>query len=217
MKIKRTFVRETAYLKLRDSIVEGKLKPGFKLKDKELAQKMGVSRTPIREALLRLEDEGLVKTKANSSTTVSSIDLDEAEKLYSIVSCLEQLALKRAFESIGEREIQKMEQANEKLIKSLINRDQIAALDADIEFHSVYIDPASNAELKQITSLLKQKLKRIDLYYFDKVQNREESYKEHKMIIEAIRRKDLAAALKAVEKNCEESYARINPKEKYGK
>ena len=73
-KIQRKFVKEEAYTKIRNWILEGILKPGSKLKDKDLALQLGVSRTPIREALLRLEDEGFVQTKPNSSTLVSSVD-----------------------------------------------------------------------------------------------------------------------------------------------
>src|SRR5579885_2278401 len=98
-KIERTFVREEAYLKLRDWIVEGALEPGAQLRDKALAEKMGVSRTPIREALLRLEDEGLVITKPNRSTQVSPIDFHNALHLYSLVWSLEQLALRQSFAS----------------------------------------------------------------------------------------------------------------------
>ena len=77
-KIERTFVRKEAYVKLRNWILDGTLAPGAKLRDKELAEQLGVSRTPIREALLRLEDEGFVKAKPNRSTHVSSIDFHNA-------------------------------------------------------------------------------------------------------------------------------------------
>src|SRR5262245_93883 len=98
-KIQRTSVRQEAYSKLRSWILDGTLPPGSQLRDKKLAEQLGVSRTPIREALLRLEDEGLVKTKPNSSTLVSSIDFHSAFHLYSIVWTLERLALSQAFGS----------------------------------------------------------------------------------------------------------------------
>src|SRR5579872_1685527 len=107
-KIQRTFVRQEAYAKLRNWILDGTLAPGSQLRDKELAVELGVSRTPIREALLRLEDEGLVKTKPNSSTLVSSIDFHNAFHHYSIVWTLEALALSQAFGSIRDEHIQQM-------------------------------------------------------------------------------------------------------------
>lgn len=210
-KIERTFVREEAYLKLRNWIVEGTLEPGLQLRDKELAEKMGVSRTPIREALLRLEDEGLVKTSPNRSTLVCSIDSHNALHLYSIVIALEQLALKQSFESITALHIQEMSQANERLLQALKKSDRLAALEADRDFHSVCIQLSQNKELEKILSGVKYKLKRLDLYYFEKVKNTSLSYEEHLEIIAALKRKDLPAALSAVERNWKASFLRIYP------
>lgn len=209
-KIQRTFVREEAYLKLRNWIVDGTLEPGIQLRDKELATKLGVSRTPIREALLRLEDEGLVKTKPNSSTIVCPIDFHNAFQLYSIVWSLEQLALSQSFESITSDHIQLMIEANQKFLQGLNNCDRFFALEADNDFHSVYIKLSQNDELIRILSGLKYKLKRLDLYYFEKVKNADLSYDEHQEIIEALMRKDLPAALNAVAHNWKASFSRIN-------
>jgi DNA-binding GntR family transcriptional regulator len=210
-KIERTFVREEAYHKLHSWIVEGTLQPGTQLRDKELAEKMGVSRTPIREALLRLEEEGLVKTKPNSSTQVSPIDFESAFHLYSIVSSLEQLAFSQAFEFITDQSIQKMIKANEQLLKALKKGDLLAALNADIDFHSVYIQVSQNKELEKILTALKHKLKRMDLHYFKTVKEAHLSYEEHQVIIEAIKKRHLAATLKAIENNWKESFSRFNP------
>src|SRR5262245_3703602 len=103
--LKRTFVREEAYQLLRNWIVEGKRKPGQKLRDKELAEQLGASRTPIREALLRLEDEELVQTKPNSATIVSPIDSHDAYHLYSIVWSLEKLALEQSIRAITQKHV----------------------------------------------------------------------------------------------------------------
>ncbi len=209
-KIKRTFVREEAYLKLRNWIVEGTLEPGLQLRDKELAEKLGVSRTPIREALLRLEDEGLVITKPNCSTLVCQIDFENAFHFYSIVWSLEQLALSQSFEAITDKHIQLMTKANQHFLKALKNHDRLSALDADHDFHSVYIQLSKNKELEQILSRIKHKLKRMDLYYFEKVKNAHLSYEEHQEIIDALKRKDLPSALNAVVHNWRASLSRIN-------
>ena len=209
-KIQRTFVRQEAYLKLRNWILEGMLAPGMQLRDKELAAKLGVSRTPIREALLRLEDEGLVQTKPNCCTLVSSIDFHNAFHLYSIVSTLEQLALSQAFESLTDDHIQAMSEANERFLQKMKTRDRLAVLDADYQFHSVYVKLSQNTELENIISEVKTKLKRLDLYYFDKIKNAALSYEEHEQIIEALKQKNLSKAIQAVENNWKNSFARFN-------
>ena len=209
-KIQRTFVRQEAYVKLRHWILDGTFAPGKQLRDKELAEQLGVSRTPIREALLRLEDEGLVQTKPNCSTHVSSIDFHNAFHLYSIVWTLEQLALSQAFGSITDDHIQMMIAANERFLQMMKAQDRLSALDADSDFHSVYIKLSQNQELEKIISEIKHKLKRWDLYYFEKVKNATLSYEEHAHIIEALKQKDLALALRAVENNWQGSFSRFN-------
>lgn len=209
-KIERTFVRQEAYLKLRGWILDGTYKPGMKLRDKLLAEQLGVSRTPIREALLRLEDEGLVQTKPNSFTLVASIDFHNAFHLYSIVWTLETLALSQAFGSITDAHIQSMEEANDRFLQKMNAQDRFGALEADYEFHSVFVKLSQNTELEKIISEIKNKLKRLDLYYFDKIKDAALSYGEHKKIIEALKQKDLALAICAVEYNWKNSFSRFN-------
>jgi DNA-binding GntR family transcriptional regulator len=208
-KIQRTFVRQEAYVKLRHWILDGTFAPGIQLRDKELAEQLGVSRTPVREALLRLEDEGLVQTKPNRSTHVSSIDFHKAFHLYSIVWTLERLALTQAFGSIMDKHIQQMVDANESFLKKMKAKDRFSALEADYDFHTVYIKLSENRELEKIIFELKTKLKRLDLYYFDKIKNASVSYEEHKKIIEALKEKNLLQALEAVENNWKNSFNRF--------
>ena len=208
-KIQRTFIRQEAYGKLRKWIVDGNLVPGAQLRDKELAEQLGVSRTPIREALLRLEDEGLVKTKPNRSTIVSFIDFHNAFHLYSIVWTLERLALSQAFSFITEEHIQSMITANEWFLQKMKARDRIATLEADYEFHATYVKLSQNKDLEKIISGLKTKLRRLDLYYFDKIRDAALSYDEHQQIIEALRQKNLPLAMEAVEHNWKNSFNRF--------
>jgi DNA-binding GntR family transcriptional regulator len=208
-KIQRTFVRQEAYLKIRNWILDGTLAPGAQLRDKGLAEQLGVSRTPIREAILRLEDEGLVQTKPNRATRVSTIDFHGAFHLYSIVWTLEKLALTQAFGSIIELHIQTMTEANERFLQKMKIRDRLAALDADHDFHSVYVKLSQNKELEKVISEIKQKLRRLDFYYFDKIKDAALSYEEHAQIIEALKNKDLSLALNAIESNWKNSFSRF--------
>lgn len=207
--LERTSVREKAYLLLRNWIVKGKLAPSQKLKDKELADKLGVSRTPIREALLRLEDEGLVQTKPSNSTQVTPIDFHNALNLYSIVWTLEGLALKQAFDVLAEEHIQSMKAANEKFLHALQNNEPFLAVEADNEFHSVYLQASQNPDLNQMLSIVKQKISRLKIYYFNEVKDSRLSYQEHRAIIEALQKRNLLKAVEAVESNWKASHLRI--------
>jgi DNA-binding GntR family transcriptional regulator len=208
-KIKRTSVREEAYIILRDWIVQGILTPGRQLRDKELAEQLGVSRTPIREALLRLEDEGFVETKPSRSTIVSPIRFDGVLNVYSIVWTLEKLAMKQAFENFEDKHLMKMEAINHEVKKAIDEGNQIVAVQKDNDFHSIYINLTTNDELKRILSGLKQKLIRIELYYFDQVSDVHHSIDEHNQIIQALRQKNLTKVLEVIENNWKESFLRI--------
>ena len=209
-KIERTFVRQEAYVKLRDWILDGTFAPGMQLRDKELATQLGVSRTPIREALLRLEEEGLVHTKPNRATLVTQIDVQDAYNLYSIVWSLEILAVQQALGSIRQEHIEMMIDANERLLQRMKAGDHMGSLETDYAFHSVYIKVAENKELEHIIDGCKTKLKRLDLYYFDQIKDAALSYGEHQQIIEAFKQKDLSQAIKAVENNWKNSLSRFN-------
>ncbi|MGE7109778.1 GntR family transcriptional regulator [Lysinibacillus sp. NPDC047702] len=208
-KLKRTFVREEAYTIIRDWIVDGTLKPNQQLRDKDLAEQLGVSRTPIREALLRLEDEGFVQTKPNRSTTVSLIDATEVFHLYSIGCTLEQLAMKQIFEYITDDHLQMMEAINLKLKNAITEGNQLEAVEHDNEFHEIFIEISQNKELKRILTGVRQKLRRVELYYFNLVEDVQFSYEEHLRIIEAIRQKKLSVVLNEIEQNWTLSFARI--------
>ena len=92
-KLSRTLAREEVYCRLRAWIIDGRLRPGELLRDQDIAATVGVSRTPVREALRRLEDEGLVETALNRWTRVAPIDIGKAAEIYAIVEALELFAL----------------------------------------------------------------------------------------------------------------------------
>src|SRR5579862_8519687 len=96
-KLTRTLAREEVYGKLQGWVIDGTLAPSEVLHDARIAQLLGVSRTPVREALRRLEDEGFVQTALNRWTRVAPIDLVAALEVYSIIEVLEVFALEQAF------------------------------------------------------------------------------------------------------------------------
>ena len=112
-KISRTFVKDEAYNLLAQRIISGELKPCERLRVQELSDDLGISRTPVREALLQLESEGLVMTKANRWTIVAPINPCEAKDIYPIIYSLEELALIEAFDKIDEKFIEKIQDINE--------------------------------------------------------------------------------------------------------
>ncbi|WP_259424827.1 GntR family transcriptional regulator [Bacillus velezensis] len=207
--LKRTIMRDEVYRTLRNWIITGKLKPETKLKDKDLSETLGISRTPIREALLRLEDDGLVITKANRWTLVAPIELKEAENLYSIVWTLEKLALQQALPHVDDAVIQELKQLNENLLQIMKDGDKLAILEADNAFHHRIILLADNAELHKLLVSLKVKIQRMEIRYFSENGALNRSYNEHSDIIHALEQQDAAAAFTALEANWKNSLERL--------
>ena len=212
IKIKRTSMRDQAYSILQDWIIVGELEPGWKLRDTELSELLGISRTPIREALLRLEDEGLVETKANRWTIVSYIDVEQAKHIYSIVEVLEKLAIEQGINNVDKKVIGKLESVNENFKTELDEGKKAEAFQSDMKFHETIIKLSNNDELINILSNLKLKIKRMEIYYFKKHSDSLQSYYEHREIIENLKIKDIFSIIESIQKNWKNSLSRIQNK-----
>ncbi len=209
VKFKRTFVRDQAYQLLRNWIIDGTLQPEQKLRDKELAEQLGVSRTPIREALLRLEDEGLIQTKPNSATIVAPIDVDQIYDLYSIIWTLETLAIQQSNLNLDDTRLQTMQTINKELKQALDTGDYRLAVLKDEAFHAMLTELCPNQELRSILANLKQKVKRIELVYFHRVDDVHLSGDEHDQILSALKQQDLTRLQTAIEHNWRQSFSRL--------
>jgi DNA-binding GntR family transcriptional regulator len=199
--LERPVLRDTVYANLRDWIVQGILEPEEKLKDDELAKRLGISRTPVREALMRLEDEGLIETSANRWTKVSGVNLQDAKLIYPIVARLETLALEQAFKFLSKEDFKAMRQANQDLQKALESERAVDAARADVAFHGVFIGRSQNPELIRILTELKLKHERLEIAYFGDASLGKHSPKQHLQIVKLLEQGNLKQALKALEDN----------------
>jgi DNA-binding GntR family transcriptional regulator len=199
--LERPILRETIYANLRDWIVQGVLQPEEKLKDDDLAKRLGVSRTPVREALMRLEDEGLIETSANRWTKVSNVTLKDAEVIYPIVSRLETLALELAFKHLTKEHFKTMRSINQTFQKATESKKPLEAAKADIAFHQVFIGRCGNLELVRILNELKLKHERLEIAYFGDASLGKHSPKQHLQIVRWLEQSNLKAALKVLAEN----------------
>lgn len=205
----RRLLREQVYAALRQWIVQGVLRPGEQLRDTELAARLGVSRTPVREALRRLEDEGLVQAAAHRWTRVAPLDPGDAQRIYPLVIALEVLAARLAAPLLGPADLQAMADANLELDEALRARDATRAAAADRAFHAVFVERAGNPELSRVLHGLKTKLERLEAAYFGDALAGERSVAEHEAILRAFHRGDAAAAARAVRANWTHSLRRL--------
>ncbi len=209
-KISRTFVKDEAYNLLAKKIINGELKPCERLRVQELSDDLGISRTPVREALLQLENEGLVMTKANRWTIVAPINPEEAKDIYPIIYSLEELALIECFDKIDEDFIEKIQIINEEIKFFHKKKDQLKTIKKDNEFHDAFIKLSGNKEIKPIIDKLKRRVERMEIYFFETGDENFTTYKEHLDIINALKEKNLDKARSALVGNWKSTINTIN-------
>lgn len=213
-KINRTFIKDEVYNKLAAWIVTGVLEPESKININELSDSLGTSRTPVREAILRLEREGLMLSKANRWTIVAPIDLESSLYTYSVVASLETLALEEAFDKIDDAFIKDLEKINSKLDLAFKNSDTMELLKYDNEFHDKIIYLSGNPEIQEIIHPLKNKIQRVELMFFKDNDGKSNTFKEHKKIIKALKNKNLEEARDLLKSNWYNSINLVKEKNK---
>ncbi len=151
-------LKEQVYDYLRDQMRRGKILPGSAIDMKETSKELGVSKTPLRDALLQLEMEGFVSIFPRSGVVVTILSRQDIKDYYEIIGALESTALILAFERIREKEIQSME----KHIKGMERALQVDNFDAyyekNLRFHDVYLDLCGNEKLVKFVRTLKKRL-----------------------------------------------------------
>lgn len=146
----RTLLRDDVLGTLRAAIIDGTLEPGEQLRDGELASWLGVSRTPVREALLELARSGLVVARPGRSTIVSTIDLRRVREARDVVASMHALAVRTAAPSLTPADIDDMRAANERFEAAIAARDTDAALRADGELHGIPVRVCGNRVLQTV-------------------------------------------------------------------
>lgn len=138
------------FRRLRDAIVDGTFQPGEQLKDAELAEWLGVSRTPIREALLRLGTSGLVVAVPGRSTTVSAIDTKAVSDARDVVAAMHALAVSQMAGQLSAVDIDRMRDANRRFASALASGDVDAAHEADDQLHMIPVVALGNQAIDSV-------------------------------------------------------------------
>jgi DNA-binding GntR family transcriptional regulator len=208
-KLSRTLAREEAYRRLREWIIDGTLKPVERLRDGEIAAALGVSRTPVREALLRLSEEGLVETDPNRWMRVTPLHIDNVAEIYAIIETLEVLGLQMAFPKLTRADLRRMFDANGAMKAAIATRDPADAVAADDCFHEGWVNRDMHPELNHLLGQVKTKVRRVELAYFDASCRGLQSFREHSAIISALERRSLPQARAALVRHWRAGLKRI--------
>ncbi|MFD9941111.1 GntR family transcriptional regulator [Nonomuraea sp. NPDC059023] len=193
-----TSAQQFAYEELRSWILNAVLQPHEVVRDVEIAQFLGVSRTPVREALIRLGQEGLIEASASRMTRVAGLPLDRAPHLFQAGAPLDALAAELATPLMTEADLNLMQGLLDSMARTTAP-DRLSALDE--EFHRVYYRRAGNPVLIELLESLDEQLRRIERHIWGYVPVHEEAYEEHRVLLAALRAGDAQAAAEAARAN----------------
>jgi len=186
---KKTLHEEIAN-NLRELIMAGELQKGDKIKEDELCSSMGISKTPLREALRVLSVEGLIRLVPNRGSFVSTPTFEEIREMFGVMSVLEGVCAREAAEKMGEKDLAILEKLHKKLEENYRRKAQREYIRINNQFHSFVQELAGNRTLNQIVNGLRKK---ILLYRYQSLNLPErfaQSIQEHRDLLEAFRKKD---------------------------
>ena len=192
--IDRRSARSAVYDQVRTWIEDGVLQPGETLKDADIAELLGVSRTPVREALQMLEQIGVVEMQPGKLTRVTPIALEDVAQLYVPLAALHAVAAELGTPRAGKREIAEMRKHNAALLAAVDAGDHVRARDADRDFHAVLLRLADNQYLMTAIEPLLIHGRRLEALYFREVGPAHASHADHERIVAAVESGDASAA-----------------------
>lgn len=187
-------LREIVFESLREAIINGILKPGERLMEIQLAEEMGVSRTPVREAIRKLELEGFVVMVPRKGAYVAGISLKDIADVFEVRAALESLAAGLAAERITDDELEALERSLVKVAESTEADDLNSLISADTDFHDILYRASRNERLVQIVSNLREQIQRFRMASLSHPGRMRVALEEHRKIVEAISERNVELA-----------------------
>lgn len=180
----RSLLRDDVYRSLRDAIVDGTFQPGERLRDQELEAWLGVSRTPIREALLRLAQAGLVIAQPGRATIVAPVDPAMIGNAQHIAAAMHELAARSAVPLLSADDLAAMQRANDAFARALETGDVDLAVRSDDDFHGILVQASGNAMIADVLEQVTPLIRRAERQRFASMAGRD-SVSQHRAILQA--------------------------------
>lgn len=194
-------LREIVFTTMREAIINGDFKPGQRLMEVQLAEQMGVSRTPVREAIRKLELEGLVVMVPRKGAYVAGLSSEDVREVVEIRCVLEGLAAKLAAQKAASDDISKLESIIDNFEIAVKNKNVADLISYDSDFHEVIYRTAKNGKLIQMINGLREQVQRFRVAYFTQINNVDKLLIEHRNLLDAIINRDSELARQVAEKH----------------
>lgn len=187
-------LRDVVFNTLRQAILKGELKPGERLMEIALAERLGVSRTPIREAMRKLELEGLVVMIPRRGAQVANITEKDLNDVLEVRIALETMAIEKACKRMTQEQMEKLLAAERTFERTMKDGNLVRLAEADVEFHEIIYQASDNRRLIQVLNNLREQIYRYRVEYLKDEETRNVLVKEHKELYQAILDRDVARA-----------------------
>ena len=185
-------LRDVVFNTLRQAILKGELKPGERLMEIALAEKLGVSRTPIREAMRKLELEGLVVMIPRRGAQVANITEKDLNDVLEVA--LENVAIEKACTRMSEEDMGRLWLAAKEFEHTMAEGNLVRLAEADVVFHEIIYRASDNKRLNQVLNNLREQIYRYRVEYLKEEETRNVLVKEHEELTKAIRQRDVKKA-----------------------
>lgn len=196
-------LRELVFEALREAIINGQLAPGERLMEIQLAEELGVSRTPVREAIRKLELEGLVLMVPRKGAYVATFSMRDVVEVFEIRGALEGLAAALAAERITEPELEELERHLVKSAEIIDHADLQGMVEVDTGFHQILYQASRNERLAQIINNLREQIHRFRQTSLSYPGRMKFALEEHREIVDAISARDSELARKLAQEHVE--------------
>lgn len=194
-------LRDVIFNTIREAIIVGELKPGERLMEVQLAEKMGVSRTPVREAIRKLELEGLVEMLPRKGAHVADLSVKDIMNVLEVRSTLDGLASTLSAERITDEELKELKHVQQQFANYVEKDNLQGIIKKDVEFHDIIYRSSRNDKLMQIINNLREQAQRFRVVYLKDYSNPKDIIQEHDEIISAIAARNVEAAQLAAQKH----------------
>lgn len=201
IKINDTSISKQVVRALRQQIFSGQMKPGEKVPESKIAEEMGISRGPVREALLVLEQEGLVETSPRRGSRVIRITIEDIREIYTLRALLEGFAVTLFMDNLADERIDLLENALEELAQAVANKDVIDISRKNLAFHEIVLAHSNHGRLLSSWKSLQAQSRMLSSMTTEYYLGLEDLYRHHVELKDVIRSGNKKKARKAFEKH----------------
>ncbi len=207
--IRRTALHDTLVSHLRDMIIEGDLSPGTRLHEGQLGEQLGVSRTPLREAIKYLASEGLVELVPSRGAVVKRFSAKDVHDMLTVLQTLEELAGKLACEAASDAGIAEVRALHDEMVQRYKAGDRLQYYKLNQQIHSAIVQLAANAALADMHAVLQTRLKRIRFIGHEGPEKWADAVAEHEEMIVAFEARDKAKLSEVLGRHLMNAWERV--------